>query len=114
MALPELVRRTVEKLLAEYCGRRTSSCPLAGPRLFYRFGDDTVTLFAEQRSCGGATALAVTAVAQFRYSHDLRQWSLHYLDQQQRWHFYLNVAPTLDFAKLLKYLDDDPLHVFWE
>ena len=114
MALPELMRRSVEKLLQEYCGQHASSCPLTGPRIFYRFGDDTVTICAEQRSCGGATALSVTAVAQFRYDHDLKQWSLHYLDPQQRWHFYLNATPTLDFSKLLRHLDDDPLHVFWE
>ena len=113
MTLPELVRRSAEKLLDEYCDRSTPSCPLAGPRIFYRFGGDAVTIFSEQRSCGEAASRAATAVAQFRYSRELRQWTLHYADQHQRWHFYLNAAPTLDPGKLLKHLDDDPLHVFW-
>jgi hypothetical protein len=112
MPLPELLERSARLLLERYCAERVPACSCGRPRLEFAICDDRVTLFAE-RPVGGAAGQVLSAVAQFRFSPDLNQWTLHYPDPDQRWRFYLNAGPCLDLRQLLRHLDADPLHVFW-
>lgn len=114
MALPELVRKTIEKELTRYCRDRIIPCPTGQARLHFKIRGETVTLFQEHTAAPPRPSLLATPVAQFRYSHELNQWTLHYPRQDNRWCFYLNAGPDLDFRKLLRHLDEDPLHLFWE
>jgi len=113
MPLPDLVRRSAEKLLTRYCTERVPPCARDQLRLSFRTRGDQITLFA------GRTEQAdgkwrIRPVARFCFSHELAQWTLHYPDQECRWRFYLNAPPCLDLEKLLRHLDADPLHFFWE
>jgi hypothetical protein len=114
MALPELIRRSAEKILTRYCSGHLFSGNRDEMRLTFDSRDDHITLFAERTDSGNSTAGVSAPVARFRFSHELGQWTLHYLDDDQRWRFYLNVSPSLDLGKLLQHLDTDPLHLFWE
>lgn len=112
--LPELVKRSVEKALTRYCRAKATPCAEGHRRLDYEIDDDTVTLYEEKRGALESDPLVARPVAQFRYNHNLHQWTLHYHDQRDRWRFYLNVGPSLDLGKLLKHLDEDPVHTFWD
>lgn len=114
MALPELVRRSAEKILTRYCSGPLPSCARDLLRLSFSIRGDQVTLFAERAAAKGSGASVATPVARFRFSHDLGQWTLHYPDGERRWRFYLNAGPSLDLDKLLRHLDADPLHFFWD
>lgn len=114
MTLPELVRKSVEKQLTRYCRQKLIPCPTGHARLHFKIRGDIVTLYEERTASAGRPGLVATPVAQFRYSHDLNQWTLHYPASGKRWCFYLNAGPSLDFCKLLRHLDEDPLHLFWE
>lgn len=107
MPLPELVRLSAEKILTRYCEGHTPACACKQGRLSFRMQDDHITLFTEHPTVANSDPLAL-----FRFNHELGQWTLHYLDGEQRWRFYLNVAPSLDLGRLLKHLDDDPLNLF--
>lgn len=111
MPLPQLVKRNAELLLDAYCAERFSCHCCHGARLVYRLHGERATLFLRQQKATGGFSAA--AIACFRYSDELRQWSLHYLGTDRRWRLYLNVAPTLNLRKLLTCLDDDPLGFFW-
>ena len=113
MAIPELSRKTAERLLDKYCAEKIPPCARDQMRLSYRVLDDAVTLFEERISFSDPSKWLAMAVAQFRFNPDLNQWTLHYSDRSNRWHFYLNAAPSLDFSKLLQALDNDPLGMFW-
>ena len=113
MAMPELVRRSAEKLLAHYCDQRIPPCARDKLRLAFSIRDDQVTLFAERADGQEPDTWVASPVARFRFSQDLGQWTLHYPDAHLRWRFYLNAGPYLDLRKLLKHLDADPLHLFW-
>jgi hypothetical protein len=113
MALPELVRRSAEKILTQYCAGDLFPNIRGEMRLSFSIRDDHVTLFAEQADAEGSGDGIPAPVARFRFSHELGQWTLHYPDREQRWRFYLNVGPSLDLGKLLQHLDADPLHLFW-
>ena len=114
MALPELVRRSAEKILTRYCAGHLFSANRDVMRLSFSIRDDHVTLFAEPADTAGSEAEVANPVARFRFSHELGQWTLHYPDREQRWRFYLNVGPSLDLGKLLQHLDAGPLHLFWD
>ncbi len=114
MELPELVKQSVNKLLSEYCERQASCCVPSHTRLIYKVATNRATLIEEQCCLHGREHRSVRPVAQFRYHQELLQWSLHYYNSARKiWVFYLNCNPTLNLAKILKHVDDDPLHMFW-
>ncbi len=113
MPLPELIRKTAERLLSEYCESHTADCCQSQSRLNYSIGNDKVTLIEERREHLEMDHWLPRPVAQFRYHHDLCQWTLHYRNYSEQWVFYLNCGPSLDLAKLLHHVDQDPLDLFW-
>lgn len=113
MAIPELLRKSAERRLDKYCAEKIPPCARDQVRLSYRVRGDTVTLFEERISFSDPTKWLAMGIAQFRFNHELNQWTLHHSDRNNRWHFYLNAVPSLDFSKLLRVLDDDPLRMFW-
>ena len=115
MELPELLRKSVSKLLADYCETHVPAGPAGHCRLIYRLSGNRATLIMEQFICPGCRRRTVRPVAQFRYHHELTQWSLHYYQGERRtWAFYLNCGPCLNLAKILRHVEADPLRMFWE
>ncbi len=114
MALPELLRKSAEKLLDEFCREREACCLQNHSRLIYRIGSNRITLMEERWACFQLGGRQVQPAAQFRYHSDMLQWSLHYFNPSQKsWVFYLNAGPCLDLSKLLRHVEADPLHMFW-
>ncbi len=114
MALPELIRRTAEKLLTRFCAQRVPSLERGQLGFSFKVREDSITLFEERLDPSDPVQFCLSPVAQFRFNHDLQQWTLHYPGSNNRWHFYLNVAPSLDLGKLLQHLEQDPLNQFWD
>jgi len=114
MELPELLRKSADKLLTNFCATHPSSEQHGHSRLIYRLSGSRATLIEEQYCCPGRRQRTVRPIAQFRYHRELTQWSLHYyLGDRRAWAFYLNCGPSLDLAKILRHVDADPLRVFW-
>jgi len=105
--LPELVARQAELLLREYCASAAQ-----------RRGAPELTLSFHREADGAILALRTAAgaerpLARVSYSGDLHQWFLWAPDAQRGWRRCLDVASGLDLSRLLRYLDQDPLHFFW-
>ena len=113
MAIPELVKRNAEKLLQDYCNGKVPPCVRQQVRLNYRIEEDHITLLEERALASQDGRWRSVPIAQFRFNHELGQWSLHFPDRYRNWHFYLNTPPTLNLAKLLHHLDEDPFAQFW-
>lgn len=113
MPVPDLVQRTAEKILTEYCESRSGSCGQVRPGLHFETGDDGITLWGRTGCQHSAGAGHLRPVARFCFSDSLGQWTLHCPDPDHGWRFYLNATPALDLKKLLHHIDDDPLGVFW-
>ncbi len=116
MPLPQLVQASAERIFRRYCREKAlpCSCACADLRLNFSLRDDSVTLFLERQSFPSAAKGPTRPVAQFRYSHDLGQWTLYYPDPHREWLFYLNAGPSLNLDRLLIHLDRDPFGFFWE
>jgi len=110
MAIPELVRRSAEKQLAEFCRLQSAADRVEDGRLTWEGARDHLTLMLERVIAGQPMR---RPLARFSFSQELGQWTLHHLDNRGRWVFYLNAGASLDFSRLLKVLAADPLHFFW-
>jgi len=109
VSLPELVRKRAEKLLTNYCQSRVVRLEKPEVRLIWEplaGGYQLVEqFFSEQR-------LQFQTIARFIYQDELRQWSLHLL-QDDHWRFCSNISPSLDLQKLVDFVDADPFGQFW-
>lgn len=113
MILPELVRRSAEKVLTEYCEERVPYCARHQIDLRFELEGASLDLFLVEADVAGTEFPGETPLARFRFIADLGQWTLHYPAAERRWVFYLNAAPTLDLRRLLHALDQDPFGLFW-
>ncbi|HKL26543.1 MAG TPA: DUF3024 domain-containing protein [Desulfuromonadales bacterium] len=105
--VPELLRRRVESQLDAFClrQRRRLACPQV--RLQYAWENNGLQLMFRD-GCNPPQP-----VARFTYSPELRQWSLLAPGLPQGWRLCMELPPTLNFERLLAYLEEDPLNLFW-
>jgi len=108
MALPELVRKTAEKLCDGLC-QRLNNDP-SQDRLFgYKVEEAIFTLYARSGHC---QQMLTIPVARFSYIAELGQWSLQHSDDEHSWRPYLNAGPTLNLGQLIVHVEQDPYGFF--
>ena len=105
-SIPELVRKSAAKTLQEFCLE-----PLLRSGHAYFFA-------AEAIPDGFELSVALTghqpiSLARLRFSPELAQWTLHRPRSENRWSYVPEAGGSLDLGKLLRYVQDDPLNVFW-
>lgn len=111
MTLPQLTRKTAEKLLDQWCQRRNARASEIHGFFFYRFDGDAISLFEEVDDISGS-GRSVIPRAQLRYHSELGQWSLHERRSDGSWRLCLNAPLSLHLGRLLRYVEDDPLRQF--
>ncbi len=105
--IPELVFRSAEKNLQEFCATPVTRsgheylvvmepCPDGFELLVSRF--DT-----EQQ----------IPLARLHFSPEIGQWTLHRPRKAGRWSYVPEAGGALDLNKLLRYVREDPLNIFW-
>jgi hypothetical protein len=114
MALPELVRRNVEVRVADFCERRIPAHLQNEIKLEFTVRGDSITI-VERRppwrvDFGPGSTMKV---AQLRFDHDARTWTLWWADRNGRWDRYWDVDPTADVEELLREIGEDPTGIFW-
>ncbi len=117
MALPELVRRTAEKKVAEFCKRRIPPHVRDEIRLEFGFRGNSVTIFECRPPWEGLPEQVVEwsrmKIVQLRYDPSTREWTLFWADRNGRWLRYWDLDPDPDLDRLIREIDDDPMCAFW-
>ncbi len=113
MVLSEFLHKQVSQLLGNFCRERVPCERFQGLRLGFSIRDNHVTLYEERCDPMDNQEWLRTPIARFTYNDQLNQWVLFSIDRQLRWHIYQNVGPSLNLARLIQALDDDPTGVFW-
>ena len=113
MALPELVRLSVEKKLSKYCSKKVPHHVADRLRIGFRFRGNNVTLFESRPIFNNKNKWIDVVVAQFRFDSETAQWTLYWADRNSRWHCYIDLDPSRNFEKLLKEVNDDRTGIFW-
>jgi hypothetical protein len=110
MPIPELVLRSAAKQLDTLCREALASARSGERPLSW---DESLSGLTLWLGPGHREQQGRIPLAQFRYSQELHQWTLHYRDPKERWCFYLNTGATLEFGRLLKAVAADPFGFFW-
>jgi len=113
MALPELTKQRVEKVLGEYCAKKVPAELSGQVRMGYRIRGNNVTLYEEKPHFLKPDTWVDIVVAQFRYDAKEKDWTLYCADRNSRWHEYFDLEPDHDFKVLLKEVDEDPTGIFF-
>lgn len=105
--LPELVRKSAEKSLQEFSSvpiQRSGHDYAITPTVLTDGFELLVSLVGQDQTL---------SLARLLFSPELGQWTLHRPRTESRWSFVPEAGGSLDLNKLLKYLKDDPLNIFW-
>ena len=113
MALPELTKKQIEKILGAYCRAKVPAGLHDSVRIGFKIQGNNVTLFEERPAFGKPELWVKIVVAQFRFKSQEKEWTLYCADRNSRWHTYSEVEPSKNFENLLKEVDEDPTGIFW-
>lgn len=113
MALPELIKRSVESKLSTYCDRKIPREIRDELQLTYKLRGNTATLIERRPHFRDRTIWTEVKVAQLRFDPDAKRWSLYCSDRNGRWHFYDDAPPSANLDDLIAELDRDPTCIFW-
>ncbi len=113
MALPELVRKLVEKKMRDYCEGKISPQIRHKIRIGFKIRGNSVTIIEERPYYYVPSQWSQTVVAQIRYDSTDNTWTLYYWDRNSRWCPYALSVPTKNIETLLRCVEFDPTGIFW-
>ena len=113
MALTELQKAQVQKLLTAYCAKRVPPAVRATVRVGHRIEGSAVILYEERPAFGPPHDWQEMVVAKFTYVGTRREWRLYCQHRDLRWHAYQALPAASSFATLLDEVDADPTGIFW-
>jgi hypothetical protein len=113
LALSELTKKQIEKILTAYCSEKLSLYLHEEMQLGFRFRGDSVTLYEVRPAFTKPGIWAKSAVAQFRFNHNSKKWTLYWPDRNSKWHEYEVIESSRKFETLLKEVQEDPTGIFW-
>lgn len=113
MALSELTRKQIDRILTKYCSERLPVYLHDQLRLGFKFRGNSVTLYEERPGFGKPEIWVEIVVAQFRFNPGTKKWVLYYPDRNSKWHEYEMIEPSRNFETLLKEVHEDPTCIFW-
>ena len=105
--IPQLVSKSAAKVIQEFC----SGSVLRSGRE-YTFKPEKIPDGFELLAFLVGTDRPII-LARLKYSPTLGQWTLHRPRPEGRWSYVPEAGGSLDLNKLLRYLKDDPLNIFW-
>jgi hypothetical protein len=113
LALTEVQKAQVDKLLTAYCAKRVPPAVQSKVRVGYRIEGNAVILYEERPAFRPPHDWQEMVVAKFTYVGTQREWRLYCQHRDLRWHTYQALPAASSFAKLLDEVDADPTGIFW-
>ncbi len=116
MALPELVRRSTEKRVREFCEKRVPTHVRDQVRLEMAVRGNAITILERRplfESRPDVAKWSSMKIAQLRYDARRKEWTLYWPDRNGKWNPYWDLDPAEDVEVLLWEIDEDPTGIFW-
>jgi len=107
LALTEVQKAQVDKLLTAYCAKRVPPAVQSKARV------GSVILYEERPAFRPPHDWQEMVVAKFTYVGTQREWRLYCQHRDLRWHTYQALPAASSCAKLLEEVDADPTGIFW-
>ena len=113
MAVSELELKLIDRTVGTLC-RRLSPPQLADQlHVIYEVDGHNVCIFEERPPWRATGAWTHHGVAKFRYYRSRRQWQLHWMRRDLKWHLYEPAEATADLAALVAVVDEDTYGAFF-
>ena len=113
MALSELQRAQVTKLLTAFCESRVPPTVRDELRHGFRIEGNSVELFESRPAFLPPRDWKEHPVAKFRYVASRRHWQLYCQYRDLKWHEYEPRPSAASFEGLLREVVEDPTGIFW-
>ena len=113
MALTEMQKAQVDKLLTAYRAKRVSAAVRSKVRVGYRVDGNAVILYEERPTFRPPHDWQEMVVAKFMYVGTRREWRLYCQHRDLKWHAYQALPASSSCAKLLDEVAADPTGIFW-
>ena len=109
MPISEIERHRAEKVLSEYCTRRTNPAIRDQLEIVYRVEGNCAYVAERRPDWMDATIVRDHDVAKFRFVVKERAWTLYWRDRNLAWHQFPDCAPARDIGTLLLIVDSEPI-----
>jgi DUF3024 family protein len=113
VALTEIQKAQVDRLLTAYCAKRVPAPVLPKIRVGYRIVGNAVILYEERPAFQPPHNWLEMVVAKFMHVGTRREWRLYCQHRDLKWHAYQALPVSSSFAELLDEVDADPTGIFW-
>ena len=113
MALPDIQRAQVTKLLSNFCEERVPAAVRDQVRMDFRVRGHDVELFESRPAFAAPHDWQDVDVAKFRYVKSRGVWKLYCKFRDGRWRAYQPRPEAATFEELLREVDADPTCIFW-
>jgi len=109
MPISEIELRSAEKVLREYCARRTNPAIRDQLEIVYRMEGNYAYISERRPDWMDSSIVRDHDVAKFRFVVKQRTWSLYWRDRNLAWHLFPDCAPARDIGMLLAIVDEEPI-----
>jgi hypothetical protein len=109
MPISEIERHRAEKVLGEYCTRRTNPAIRHQVEIVYRLEGNYAYVAERRPDWRNSSIIRDHDVAKFRFVVKDRAWTLYWLDRNLAWHLFPDCAPASDIGDLLPVVDSEPI-----
>jgi len=105
--------REIEGLFGPYCEHCSPKHLRLRRSVCYRLEGHTVTLVEKRSANGRGAPWLELPVARFRWTATRRDWTLYWIDRDERWKRYEKKRTAKRLVTLLREVDRDPYGFFW-
>ncbi|MBI3504317.1 MAG: DUF3024 domain-containing protein [Proteobacteria bacterium] len=113
MALSELQRTSIERLLARYCAPVAKPEVAAVLRYGFQIGPSDVVIYEERPAFRNPSEWHRHDIAKMRWVATTREWRLFCQLSDLKWHGYEPRPSAASFDELLDEVEADPTGIFW-
>lgn len=113
MALDELQKKRVKKILDNFCEGRVPDSVKDQIKMDYNIRGKYVTLIEKRKNYKNPEEWIKQKIAQFRFNPEDNKWSLYWWRHTGKWYEYEEVQSSDDLQDLVDKVDEDPTGVFW-
>ncbi|MBZ0111905.1 MAG: DUF3024 domain-containing protein [Thermoanaerobaculia bacterium] len=109
MPISEIESRRAEKVLRDYCARRTDPAIRDMLEIVYRLEGNYAYISERRPDWRDRSVYRDEEIARFRFIVKERAWVLHWLDRNLKWHLFEDCPPVRDLSVLLPVVDSEPI-----
>ncbi len=113
MSFSEIELKRIDRLVGDFCRRRSPDHMRDELRLEYRIHGHAVEIYEWRQRYGEETGFFDSPVAKIKFVRTKNEWRLYWQRADLKWHSYEMLPSSRDLAELVNEIDDDPFGCFF-